>query len=150
MSFKHRLKFVLLAAAVVGCAPATTRLYEGPARPDHEVAVIAEAPGTRAGVYAIDDQRAAGKSWAVLPGLHVVWVDFQVLPHGGDRTRTIWSYCRIEFVAAPGGAYRVESFAMPESEEGPRSEAVGARIVDAQGALMGLAQSCSLERPRFR
>jgi hypothetical protein len=139
----------LLGMAALACASGPRQLYDGPARPDGEVAAIAETPGTRARVYAIDEQRAPGESWTILPGPHVVWVDFEMVGHGGG-THTTWSYCRIDFVAAAGGVYRVESFAMPQSEPVARADAVGAAIVDAHGAVIGLAQTCSLERPRFR
>ncbi|HKA13809.1 MAG TPA: hypothetical protein VKH41_02225 [Myxococcota bacterium] len=125
-------------------------MYQGPARPRGEVALIAKAPGGKARVYAIDGNWAGGDGWTVLPGPHEVWVNFQVIRYAGDTTYTIWTYCRIDFEASAGTGYVVESFATQEHLKGADVKTVmGARIRDAEGKSLTYPQSCSGNRPKL-
>ena len=140
----------IATAAVIGCASGPTQMYEGSARPRGEVALIARAAGSKARVYAIDGEWTSGDGWTLLPGPHEVWVNFQVIRYAGDTTYTIWTYCRIDFEAAAGVGYAVESFATEERLKGADVKTVmGARIRDAGGNSMAYPQLCSGNRPKL-
>jgi len=141
---------LVVAIAATACTSGPSQLYEGPARPREEIALVTKAPGGKARVYAIDRERVSGDSFWVLPGPHSVWVNFQVTRHGGDLTYTIWAYCQMDFEATAGAAYVVHSIA---TQEGMRGFAVktqlGAKILTAEGRAVASAQTCSGERPRL-
>jgi hypothetical protein len=136
-------------AAWIACASGPTQLYEGPARPREEVASIIRVAGSKAHVWAIDQQRTfSGEVWWVLPGAHTVWVDFQVTRFAGDMTYTIWAYCRIDFEAKGGGTYTVAAFDPQEQMKGPDVKTkLGAGITDASGKIVGAAGGCVGKRP---
>ena len=140
---------VLAATVVTGCASGPSQLYEGPARSRGEIALIAQARGSKARVFAVDSARTTGDSW-ILPGPHVVWISFQVVRHGGDLTYTVWTYCQMAFEASAGGTYLVESFASQELAKGSSVKtALGARIKDARGSVVAFPRACSGDRPKL-
>ncbi len=146
----RRAAALLLAAAAFACASGPSQLYEGPALPRVQVALIARAPNGKARVFAVDRARVGGDSWLVAPGPHSVWVSFQVIRHGGDMTYTVYTYCQLEFEASAGGTYLVESFATQELARGADVKtALGARIADAKGALVAYPRTCSGDRPKL-
>ena len=141
---------ILLAITAAACASGPSQLYEGPALPREQVALITRAPGGKARVHAIDSTRVSGDSFWVLPGDHSVWVNFQVIRHGGDTTYTIWTYCRIDLEATAGDTYVVHSIATQEQMRGAAVKTqLGAKIVDARGKVVGTAQTCSGTRPKL-
>jgi hypothetical protein len=143
-------RHIVLAIAAVACASGPSQLYEGPALPREQIALITRAPGGKARVYAIDRSRVSGDSFWVLPGAHSVWVSFQVTRHGGDMTYTIWAYCQIEVETAAGEAYVVHSIATQEQMMGPAVKTqLGAQISNAEGRVVGSALTCSGKRPRL-
>jgi hypothetical protein len=116
---------VLATVLAPGCCPAVRRLYDGPARPDAEVAVIRAAQASL-GIDSVDGQGTIcfpdtpASEVRVLPGQHRVqarWSDPSVSLGPGH-----FAVAHLEFEALGGHGYRI----VPE----PLSDQVSFRVED--------------------
>ena len=140
----------LLAAAALACASGPAQLYDGPARPRDQVALIRQMPLSKARVFAIDRARTDGTEWWVTPGPHPIWVNFQVIRHAGDTIYTIYTYCLMSVDASAGETYRIESFATQQpAQGGDVKTTLGVRVLDTHGAQVGIPATCTGNRPQL-
>ena len=119
------LTVALFSGSLIGCASSSPRMYDGPARPLDEVAVleIPEALRLMATVQ-VDTTVIETNRAELLPGRYEVTVAVRVR-YGGTvgvggtsvrNTGTIAAPCTIIFEAQPGKTYLVETNKLPNAE----------------------------------
>jgi len=117
--------------AATACARKPLQLYEGPPRPEVEIAKVSIEPGSTHRLYAVNDVRAHGSEFHLAPGTHEVWIHSRMYESAGDALYKIWTYCRFDLEARAGATYEIRSVnRVIKSDATGKRVQVGAVIVD--------------------
>ena len=121
-------------------------MYDGPGLEPNEVAQLRiGTPTVSLSVLRIDDRRASGQSWELLPGEHVVEAEIQMgygkNSGGWNLSSSARTICVAAFVAEPGRQYLLEGGQMKRAGDSANvARQVGMWIADPEAPEVPLGQ----------
>ena len=139
----RRLRPACLALVALACASEPQPLYEGPPRPQSEVALIVVFSPADASLERVDGRRQSGTSFALAPGEHRLSVHVSAAVEENLQTFRLHRICELSAELEAGHRYELRRVdeVVKGTAEGTAFD-VSARLVDSATGQLFPSQRC--------